>query len=167
MIFAPTTPSLSTATFYQVTHLKLSIYYFQLVLDVKWVIFVFFFTLINFILPISSPDAEVKIDCKFKAVSPRTTEQISLSVNRTTNKFGVYKLEIPSIEGIKCAEDSAIVSSCQASLIRSSSSSCNIPGYKATSDEIAIKSKRANLCFYSLTALNFRPSTKKSSFCGK
>ncbi|KAH7518934.1 hypothetical protein FEM48_Zijuj09G0223800 [Ziziphus jujuba var. spinosa] len=113
------------------------------------------------------PDAEVKIDCTFKAVSPRTTEQISLSVNRTTNKFGVYKLEIPSIEGIKCAEDSAIVSSCQASLIRSSSSSCNIPGYKATSDEIAIKSKRANLCFYSLTALNFRPSTKKSSFCGK
>ncbi|GJV29952.1 hypothetical protein Tco_1386400 [Tanacetum coccineum] len=29
--------------------------------------------------------AEVRIDCKFNAVSPRTAEQISFSVNRTTN----------------------------------------------------------------------------------
>lgn len=113
------------------------------------------------------PGAEVKIDCTFKAVSPRTAEHISFSVNRTTNRYGVYKLEIPSVEGIKCAEDSAIVSSCQASLMWSGSPACNVPGYKSTSDEIAIKSKQANLCIYSLNALNFRPSRREIALCGK
>ncbi|KAM0954688.1 hypothetical protein TB2_022822 [Malus domestica] len=113
------------------------------------------------------PGAEVKIDCIFQAVSPRTSEHISFSVNRTTNRYGVYKLEIPSVEGIKCAEDSAIVSSCQASLMWSSSSACNVPGYKSTSNEIAVKSKQANLCIYSLNALNFRPSKRDVKLCGK
>ncbi|KAL5581412.1 hypothetical protein UlMin_013854 [Ulmus minor] len=113
------------------------------------------------------PGAEVRIVCIFKAISSKTSEQISFSVNRTTNKYGFYKLEIPSVDGIKCAEEStAIVSSCQASLLRSSSSSCNVPGYKATTDEIAFKSKQANLCIYSLNALNFRPPTKEISLCG-
>lgn len=110
--------------------------------------------------------AEVKIDCKFKAVSPRTTEQISFSVNRTTNRFGVYKLEIPSVDGIECAEESAMQSTCEASLMWSSSSACNVPGHKTTSDEIAIKSKHANLCIYSLNALNFRPSRRDINLCG-
>ncbi|KAB1211808.1 hypothetical protein CJ030_MR6G006594 [Morella rubra] len=112
------------------------------------------------------PGAEVRIDCMFKAISRKTIEQISFSVNRTTNKYGVYKLEIPSVDGIKCAEDSAVVSSCEASLIRTSSSSCNIPGYKSTSDQVAIKSKQTNLCIYSLNALNFRPSKRDISLCG-
>lgn len=115
--------------------------------------------------PTDLTGAEVKIDCMFKAFSPTTAEQISFSVNRTTNKFGVYKLEIPSVDGIKCAEESAIVNSCQASLMWSSSSSCNVPGYKATSDQIEVKSKGANLCIYSLTALNFRPLKKEISLC--
>ncbi|KAM5582063.1 hypothetical protein ABKV19_011000 [Rosa sericea] len=113
------------------------------------------------------PGAEVKIDCIFKAVSPRIAEHISFSANRTTNRYGVYKLEIPSVEGIKCAEDSAIVSSCQASLMWSGSPACNVPGYKSTSDEIAVKSKEANLCIYSLNALNFRPSRRDIALCGK
>ncbi|KAF4367711.1 hypothetical protein CsatB_021212 [Cannabis sativa] len=114
------------------------------------------------------PGAEVKVDCIFKAISPRTAEQISFSVNRTTNKHGLYKMEIPSVEGIKCAaEESAIVNSCQASLIGSSSSSCNVPGYKVTSDQITVKSKGANLCIYSLNALNFKPLKKETKLCGK
>ncbi|XP_062104574.1 major pollen allergen Lig v 1-like [Humulus lupulus] len=112
------------------------------------------------------PGAEVKVDCIFKAIAPRTAEQISFSVNRTTNKHGLYRLEIPSVEGIKCAaEESAIVNSCQASLMWSSSSSCDVPGYKVTSDQITVKSKGANVCIYSLNALNFRPS-KKEPKCG-
>ena len=110
--------------------------------------------------------AEVKIDCTLRALSPRTAEQISFSVNRTTNKHGLYKLEIPAIDGIKCAEDSAIASACQASLMWSSSSSCNVPGYRVTSDQIAVKSKGDNLCIYSLTALNFRPNKRQTSLCG-
>ncbi|XP_027352916.1 uncharacterized protein LOC113863511 [Abrus precatorius] len=110
--------------------------------------------------------AEVRVDCMFKALSEKTAEQISLSVNRTTNKYGMYKLEIPSVDGVRCAEDSEVVSSCQASLIESSSSACNVPGYKTTSNVIAIKARRANLCIYSFNALTFRPPKKDITLCG-
>ncbi|KAK3183848.1 hypothetical protein Dsin_031134 [Dipteronia sinensis] len=112
------------------------------------------------------PGAEVKIDCKFKAISARTREQIQFTVNRTTNRYGVYNLEIPSVDGIACTE-ATIASSCQASLIWSSSTSCNVPGYKTTTNQIAIKSKQANLCIYSLNALNFKPSKRDITLCGK
>ncbi|KAJ7971725.1 Pollen Ole e 1 allergen/extensin [Quillaja saponaria] len=111
--------------------------------------------------------AEVRIDCTFQAVSAKSSEHIALSVNRTTNKYGVYKLEIPSVDGIKCAEDSELVSSCQASLMRSSSSSCDVPGQRTTSDEITIKSRQANMCIYSLSALNYRPSRRDITLCGR
>lgn len=110
--------------------------------------------------------AEVRIDCLFKVLSEKTKEQISISVNRTTNKYGMYRLEIPSVDGVRCAEDSEVASSCQANLIGSSSSSCNVPGYRSTSNEIAIKARRANLCIYSLNALTFRPSKRDITLCG-
>lgn len=102
----------------------------------------------------------------FKALSEKTTEQISLSVNRTTDKFGLYRLEIPSVDGVRCAEDSEVVSSCKASLIGSSSSSCNVPGYKSTSNVMAVKARKANLCIYSINALTFRPSKRDITVCG-
>ncbi|KAH7846064.1 hypothetical protein Vadar_009316 [Vaccinium darrowii] len=111
------------------------------------------------------PGAEVRIDCKFKAISPRTIEEIEFSVNRTTDKYGVYKLEIPSVDGIECARDKAIESSCRASLMWSTSSSCNVPGYRTTSGEIAVKSRQGNLCIYSLTALNYRPHRRDITLC--
>ncbi|GLT81651.1 hypothetical protein SLE2022_000880 [Rubroshorea leprosula] len=111
------------------------------------------------------PGAEVQLDCTFRAVSPKTREQIAFSVNRTTDKYGVYRLEIPSVDGIACAE-AAISSSCLASLVGSSSTSCNVPGYRSTTDEIAIKSRHPNLCIYSLNALNFRPSKRDVTLCG-
>ncbi|KAI3699938.1 hypothetical protein L2E82_44548 [Cichorium intybus] len=114
------------------------------------------------------PGAEVRIDCKFKAASPRTTEQISFSVNRTTNKHGVYKLEIPSVDGINCAKEEAeVLNTCIASLIRSTSPACNVPASITTSNQFSVKSKQANLCIYSLYALSFRPSKKDLTICGK
>ncbi|CAH1412841.1 unnamed protein product [Lactuca virosa] len=113
------------------------------------------------------PGAEVRIDCKFKAASPRTTEQISFSVNRTTNKHGVYKLEIPSVDGINCAkEEVQVLNTCRASLIRSTSPACNVPASITTSNQFSVKSKQANLCIYSLYALSFRPSKKDLAICG-
>jgi hypothetical protein len=111
------------------------------------------------------PGAEVRMDCKFEASWPKTREQISFSVNRTTNRHGMYKLEIPSVDGIACAQ-AAIDSSCEASLMSSSSKACNVPGYKSTTNEIAIKVKQQNLCIYSLNALNFRPSKTDAGLCG-
>lgn len=109
----------------------------------------------------------MKVDCIFKANSPRTTEQIEISVNRSTNKYGMYKLEIPSVDGIECARDKAVGDSCRATLISSSSSACNVPGSRTTSDQIAIKSRQANTCIYSLGALNYRPSRRSIALCGK
>ncbi|KAJ0112867.1 hypothetical protein Patl1_03071 [Pistacia atlantica] len=111
------------------------------------------------------PGAEVQIDCKFKASSPRTKELITFSVNRTTNRHGVYRLDIPSVDGITCAE-AAIASTCEARLMWSSLDSCNVPGYRTTTNLIAFKSKQANLCIYSLFPLNFRPSKIDTSLCG-
>ncbi|GAB2278415.1 hypothetical protein Dimus_013100 [Dionaea muscipula] len=113
------------------------------------------------------PGVEVKVDCKFKAVSATTAEEISFSVNRTTNNRGMYKLEIPSMEGIECAaEGRSVESVCQARLMGTSSSKCNVPGYKATSDQISIKSRQSNLCIYSLNAMSYQPTRKSKALCG-
>lgn len=110
---------------------------------------------------------DVRIDCMFKAISPRTTEQISFSVNRTTNKYGIYKLEVPSVDGVQCAKDKAVGSACQASLLSTASPSCAVPSFRTTSDQISIKSRRANVCIYSLNALSYRPSKRDIALCGK
>lgn len=113
------------------------------------------------------PGADVHIQCKIKANAPKTAEVITFSVNRTTDNYGVYKLEIPSVDGVDCVDGPPIQSMCQATLIGSSLSECDVPGLKATTNEISVKSKQDNLCVYSFTALSFRPHTKNSTLCGK
>uniref|UniRef100_A0A1J3HR14 Pollen-specific protein-like n=1 Tax=Noccaea caerulescens TaxID=107243 RepID=A0A1J3HR14_NOCCA len=116
------------------------------------------------------PGVEVRIICRFNAASSRTREMITFSANRTTNDLGLYKLDITSLEGVTCAAEAdkaSPVASCQASLIGGSSDSCNVPGYKTTTDQVVFKSKRSNLCVYGFTALNFRPFQKNLDLCGK
>ncbi|ESQ46855.1 hypothetical protein EUTSA_v10027964mg [Eutrema salsugineum] len=116
------------------------------------------------------PGVEVRIICRFNAASSRTREMITFSANRTTNELGLYKLDITSLEGVACAAEAdkgSLMASCQASLIGSSSDSCNVPGYKTTTDQVVFKSKRSNLCVYGFTALNFRPFKKNLDLCGK
>lgn len=109
---------------------------------------------------------EVHIQCRFRATSPKTSEQISFSVNRTTDQYGMYRLDIPSVDGVNCVEGSAIVSLCQASLIGSSSSSCNVPFIKSTASEISVKSKQDHLCIYTLSGLSYKPPQKNTTLCG-
>ncbi|XP_022775832.1 leucine-rich repeat extensin-like protein 3 [Durio zibethinus] len=111
------------------------------------------------------PGVEVNIQCKFKAKSPKTTEQMTVSVNRSTDKYGVYKLEIPHVDGVDCVEGLAIESLCQASLIGSKSAACNVPGLKTSTNQISVKSKQDNLCIYSLNALSYRPSKRNATLC--
>ncbi|KAK1552427.1 hypothetical protein Q3G72_016811 [Acer saccharum] len=113
------------------------------------------------------PGADVQIQCKFEANSPKTNEHISFSVTRTTDSYGVYKLEIPHVDGVDCVDGMAIESLCQASLIGSTSSVCNVPGFKTATNEISVKSKQESLCIYSLKALTFRPSKRNSTLCGR
>eukprot|EP00258_Populus_trichocarpa_P048791 XP_024464810.1 pollen-specific leucine-rich repeat extensin-like protein 4 [Populus trichocarpa] len=112
------------------------------------------------------PGADVHIQCIFNANSPKTREKIEFSVNRTTDRYGIYKLEVPEVDGVDCEEGFAIESVCQASLIGSSSRVCNVPGLRISTNEISVKSKQNNLCIYSLNALSYRPSKKNITLCG-
>ncbi|KAL9246047.1 hypothetical protein vseg_019630 [Gypsophila vaccaria] len=114
------------------------------------------------------PGAEVKIECSLRANAPRTAEEITFSVNRTTNKLGMYELVISSVDGIECAREAAVVSLCRATLVKGPPSlgNCNVPGLKMTSDVVYFKSSEQNVCIYGLSALNFRPSRTSKAFCG-
>ncbi|KAL8196362.1 hypothetical protein R6Q57_024657 [Mikania cordata] len=112
------------------------------------------------------PGAVVRIDCKFKAASARSAEEIMFSVNRTTNRNGVYKLDIPSVDGINCAKEAAVVNTCRATLIKSTSPACDVPAFSTTCNEFSVKSTQANLCIYTMYALSFRPFNKDNQLCG-
>ncbi|EPS61737.1 hypothetical protein M569_13059 [Genlisea aurea] len=111
------------------------------------------------------PGVQVKMECTFKVIAPRTAEQIWFSVNRTTNNHGIYKLQLSSVDGVQCARDKQLANFCKATLI-SSPSSCNSPGFRTTTDQIAVKSRRANACIYSLDPLNYRPPRRDDAVCG-
>ncbi|KAI3426833.1 uncharacterized protein J3R85_009708 [Psidium guajava] len=112
------------------------------------------------------PGADVNIQCKFKASTPEAAEQINFSVNRTTDGYGTYRLDVPSVDGVDCVDGPEIASMCRASLIGSSSSACNVPGLQATADEVTVKSKQDNLCIYSMSALSYRPRERNITLCG-
>ncbi|KAI3452560.1 hypothetical protein Pfo_009224 [Paulownia fortunei] len=112
------------------------------------------------------PGVDVHVQCKLKASSPRTTEQISFAVNRTTDRYGMYKLDIPSVDGVDCTEDPTIQSFCQASLIGSTVSACNVPSTRSTSTEVTVKSKQNNACTYTLGALSYKPPRRNVTLCG-
>ncbi|KAL0447271.1 UNVERIFIED_CONTAM: hypothetical protein Slati_1855000 [Sesamum latifolium] len=110
---------------------------------------------------------DVHVQCRLKASSTRTTEEISFSVNRTTDRYGTYKVDIPSLDGVDCTHVATIHSFCQASLIATSVSGCNVPSTRSNSTEITVKSKQNNImCTYTLGALSYKPFTPNVSLCG-
>nr|CAD1820129.1 unnamed protein product [Ananas comosus var. bracteatus] len=44
---------------------------------------------------------KVRVDCMFK-VNSTSKEEISITVDRVTDRFGVYKLDIPPVDGFEC-----------------------------------------------------------------
>ncbi|KFK25544.1 hypothetical protein AALP_AA8G128700 [Arabis alpina] len=115
------------------------------------------------------PGVEVHVTCRFKASSPKTSEEVNISVNRTTNRNGVYNLEIPHVDGLDCVDGIAVASQCSAKLIKTSDNNnlgCNIPVFQTATNEVSIKSKQDRLCIYSLSALSYKPSHKNTTLCG-
>lgn len=106
----------------------------------------------------------VLIQCQFKLKSG-ASESISLEAERTTDQYGIYKLDIPPVEGLNCIEGHSVMSACRASLVNNPSSYCNIPGLKGSSQHLAIRSKDANVCFLNLNAMNYRPAKKNKNYC--
>ncbi|KAJ3674037.1 hypothetical protein LUZ60_006029 [Juncus effusus] len=109
--------------------------------------------------------ARVQIQCRFK-MNATTTEILSLEAERITDNFGIYKLDIPPVDGFNCIEGHSVVSACRASLINSPYPNCNIPGLKGSTQHLAIKSKSKNVCFFNLNAMNYRPAKRDKNVCG-
>ncbi|PKU83978.1 uncharacterized protein LOC110098806 isoform X2 [Dendrobium catenatum] len=108
---------------------------------------------------------QVLVQCKF-AVNSKSTDEISVTAERTTDSFGVYKLDIPPVEGFQCKRGLEIKSFCRASLIQSSSSSCSIPGTQSSTAHVAMKSKARDICILNLNTLNFHPAKRDNTLCG-
>nr|CAB3457534.1 unnamed protein product [Digitaria exilis] len=113
--------------------------------------------------------ARVLIKCSFK-VNSSSSEELSLEAERTTDKHGVYKLDVPPVDGFECREGHELRSACRATLVRSSSAACNVPGLggsSSTQQHIALRSRGAatNACFLNLNALNFRPAKRDAALC--
>ncbi|KAJ6837108.1 RNA-binding protein 12-like [Iris pallida] len=108
---------------------------------------------------------KVLVECKLRA-NQTSNEEISITVNRMTDQFGVYKLEIPPIDGFECKDGWEPESFCQATLVESPSPLCNLPAIKSSTEHVALKNKKANACVYNLNALSYRPSKRDDTVCG-
>ncbi|KZV44079.1 hypothetical protein F511_10750 [Dorcoceras hygrometricum] len=108
---------------------------------------------------------DVNIECRFRT---RPRKHVSFSVNTTTDIYGIYKLDIPSVDGIRCSEYPTIQSFCRARLIRKNlvPSQCKSGGTKHTSTEITVRSKQNNVCVYTMAALSYKPPTRNATLCG-
>ncbi|KAM3258726.1 hypothetical protein ACQJBY_050492 [Aegilops geniculata] len=110
--------------------------------------------------------ARVLIQCNFKVNSSAAPEEISLEAERTTDQHGVYKLDVPPVDGFECREGHELRSACRATLVRSSSAVCNVPGLRGSTQHIALRGPRgAAACFLNLNALNFRPAKRDRTLC--
>ncbi|KAJ1290347.1 hypothetical protein BS78_02G235900 [Paspalum vaginatum] len=108
--------------------------------------------------------ARVLIKCSFK-VNSTSAEELSLEAERTTDQHGVYKLDVPPVDGFECREGHELRSACRATLVRSSSAACNVPGIGGSTQHIALRSRATNACFLNLNALNFRPAKRDGALC--
>ncbi|KAL5200880.1 hypothetical protein ABZP36_035234 [Zizania latifolia] len=108
--------------------------------------------------------ARVLIQCNFK-VNSTMTEELSLEAERTTDQNGVYKLDVPAVDGFECREGHDLRSACRATLVRSSSAACNVPGLRGSTQHITLRSRATNACFLNLNALNFRPAKLDGTLC--
>ncbi|KAG8049709.1 hypothetical protein GUJ93_ZPchr0009g2268 [Zizania palustris] len=108
--------------------------------------------------------ARVLIQCSFK-VNSTMAEELSLEAERTTDQNGVYKLDVPAVDGFECREGHDLRSACRATLVQSSSAACNVPGLRGSTQHIALRSRATNACFLNLNALNFRPARRDGTLC--
>ncbi|RWW74187.1 hypothetical protein BHE74_00017883 [Ensete ventricosum] len=105
------------------------------------------------------------IDCKF-VTNSTSREEMSITADRTTDRFGVYKLEIPPVDGFECREGREIKSMCRASLSKSSSLRCNVAGFRSSTAHVAVKDRESNVCYFNLNALSYRPARRNVPRCG-
>ncbi|KAJ8458049.1 hypothetical protein OPV22_030975 [Ensete ventricosum] len=108
----------------------------------------------------------VRVQCMLRVMNSTSREEMSITVDRRTDKFGVYKLDIPPVDGLECREGVEMDSCCRASLLGSPSSLCDVPGLSSSTGHVAVGGGEGKRCLYNLNALNYRPSKKDANLCG-
>ncbi|KMZ72217.1 hypothetical protein ZOSMA_169G00070 [Zostera marina] len=111
------------------------------------------------------PGTKVEVQCNFKVINSTSKEEISITVDRKTDRYGIYRVDVPPVDGFECRQGREIQSFCRARLIQSSSSLCNVPGLSTSVEHLAMKFSQSNLCIYNLNALNYKPSKKNLALC--
>ncbi|URE36531.1 Pollen proteins Ole e I like [Musa troglodytarum] len=108
---------------------------------------------------------KVRVQCALR-VNATAAGEMRVAVDRTTDRFGVYELDIPPVDGFECREGRGVDSFCRASLVESPSSLCDVPGLSSSTEHVAVRGGEGRLCLYNLNALNYRPSKKDADLCG-
>ncbi|RWW36785.1 hypothetical protein BHE74_00058162 [Ensete ventricosum] len=111
------------------------------------------------------PGVKVRVQCVLR-VNATSAGEMRVAVDRTTDRFGVYNLDILPVDGFECREGRGVDSFCQASLVESPSSLCDVPGLSSSTEHVAVRGGEGKLCLYNLNALNYRPSKKDADLCG-
>ncbi|KAL6846799.1 hypothetical protein ACP4OV_024247 [Aristida adscensionis] len=108
--------------------------------------------------------AKVLIKCSFR-VNSTASEELSLEAERTTDKNGVYKLDVPPVDGFACREGHDLRSACRATLLRSPSAACDVPALRGSTStqHVALRSRGTGACFLNLNALAFRPAKRDAA----
>ncbi|KAJ6832123.1 uncharacterized protein M6B38_286045 [Iris pallida] len=105
--------------------------------------------------------AKVLIQCKFG--------RTSIAANRTTDRYGVYRLDIPLAGRFKCREGRETRSMCRAVLTDSASSHCSLAGLRRSASHAAVRVPRtpgSRLCVLNMNAVSSRPRTRDAGYCG-
>ncbi|KAJ8459805.1 hypothetical protein OPV22_032731 [Ensete ventricosum] len=80
---------------------------------------------------------KVRVQCVLR-VNATSAGEMRVAVDRTTDRFGVYNLDILPVDGFECREGRGVDSFCQASLVESPSSLCDVPGLSSSTEHVAL-----------------------------
>ncbi|WOL03732.1 proline-rich protein 4-like [Canna indica] len=113
--------------------------------------------------------ALVLVQCKFavNSTSAASREEMSITAYRTTDRFGVYELDVPPVDGFECREGKEIRSMCRATLLKSPSKRCNVAGFSSATAHVAVKDRGSGVCYCNLNALSYRPARRSVLRCGE
>ncbi|RRT35996.1 hypothetical protein B296_00047208 [Ensete ventricosum] len=83
------------------------------------------------------PGVKVRVQCVLR-VNATSAGEMRVAVDRTTDRFGVYNLDILPVDGFECREGRGVDTFCQASLVESPSSLCDVPGLSSSTEHVAL-----------------------------
>ncbi|XP_037479143.1 leucine-rich repeat extensin-like protein 3 [Triticum dicoccoides] len=105
------------------------------------------------------PDVKVRIDCAIR-VSTTSKEEIKITAEKTTDRHGAYRLDIPAVASLGCTTGGEAASFCRAAVLDNPSPLCDVPAVTTTAGHISFAARDPDACLYNLNSLYYRPGNK-------